>query len=275
MFDRQNSEPIDIALLGIPASRTSLSQSMAHLTPDAIRKALQRYSTAHHHPSVNIQGLSLKDFGNIASTDDDEVGSISELRTIMAKSKLSVVLGGDNSITFAGVQASNASSLITLDAHYDLRDGKSNGSPVRRLIESGLPGTNIVQIGIADFSNSPAYSQRAKELGITVVPRSVLRTSSPSEVWNQALKHVNGDIFVDIDMDICDRSVVPACPASAPGGISADELRQFAYLAGSTDRVVGIDITEIDSSRDTDDERTVRLAALAILEIAAGYSLRE
>ena len=76
-------------------------------------------------------------------------------------------------------------------------------------------------------------------------------------------------------MDVCDRSVVPACPAAAPGGISADELRQFAFMVGSSRQVIGADITEIDAAKDSDDERTVRLAALVVLELIAGFSTRE
>jgi formiminoglutamase len=81
-------------------------------------------------------------------------------------------------------------------------------------------------------------------------------------------------IHVDIDVDVCDRSVVPACPAAAPGGISADELRQFALLAGKTKKVTSLDITEIDATIDSEDQRTVRLAALLILEAATGLALR-
>ena len=58
-------------------------------------------------------------------------------------------------------------------------------------------------------------------------------------------------------------------------GISADEIRQFAFLAGSSPSVIGADITEIDSTKDSSDERTVRLAALVVLELIAGYSTRE
>jgi arginase family enzyme len=76
-------------------------------------------------------------------------------------------------------------------------------------------------------------------------------------------------------MDVCDRSVVPACPAAAPGGISADEIRQFAYLAGSSESVKSIDITEIDATKDSEDGRTVRLAALVVLESLAGLSIRD
>jgi arginase family enzyme len=167
-----------------------------------------------------------------------------------------------------------ATGLITFDAHYDLRDGVSNGSPVRRLIEAGLSGRKVVQIGIADFSNSPEYAARAKEYGITVIPRGELRGANLSEIWKRAASVAGDRIHVDFDMDICDRSVVPACPAAAPGGISADEIRQFAFLAGSTPSVHSIDITEIDATQDSDDGRTVRLAALVILEAIAGLSTR-
>jgi arginase family enzyme len=75
-------------------------------------------------------------------------------------------------------------------------------------------------------------------------------------------------------MDVCDRSVVPACPAAAPGGISADELRQFAYLAGFSSMVKSLDITEVDATADAADGRTVRLSALVLLEAAAGLASR-
>ena len=68
--------------------------------------------------------------------------------------------------------------------------------------------------------------------------------------------------------------MAPACPASVPGGISADELRQAANLVAQDSRVRAIDITEIDAAIDSDDQRTVRLAALLVLEAAAGLASR-
>ena len=274
LFSRQSENQADVAVVGVPASQTSLSPTSAHQTPNAIRQALQRYSIAHSDPRVNLEKVSLHDAGDVTSPDSDEVAAISELKSIAAKSSLVIALGGDNSITYCGVQAMQATGLITLDAHYDLRDGVSNGSPVRRLIEAGLSGKKVVQIGIADFSNSTEYAKRAKDFGITVIPRSELRSKSIEDIWAIALSVAGDKVFVDFDMDVCDRSVVPACPAAAPGGISADELRQFAFLAGSSPSVIGADITEIDASKDSADERTVRLAALVVLEMAAGFSTR-
>lgn len=274
LFSEQSENQSDVTLVGVPASRTSLSPSSAHETPNAIRQALLRYSTAHSDSQVNLEKVSLRDAGDVTSPDGDEAGAIAQLKSIAAKSSLLIALGGDNSITYSGVQATQSTGLITLDAHYDLRDGVSNGSPVRRLIEAGLSGKKVVQIGIADFSNSPEYAKRAKDLGITVIPRSELRSKSVKEIWALALSVAGDKVFVDFDMDVCDRSVVPACPAAAPGGISADELRQFAFLAGSSPSVIGADITEIDATKDSADERTVRLAALVVLELAAGFSTR-
>ncbi len=274
LFSQQSENQADVTVVGVPASQTSLSPTSAHQTPNAIRQALQRYSTAHSDPRVNLEKVSLQDAGDITSPDSDEVAAISELKSIAAKSSLVIALGGDNSITYCGVQAMQATGLITLDAHYDLRDGVSNGSPVRRLIEAGLSGKKVVQIGIADFSNSTEYAKRAKDFGITVIPRSELRSKSIEDIWAIALSVAGDKVFVDFDMDVCDRSVVPACPAAAPGGISADELRQFAFLAGSSPSVIGADITEIDATKDSADERTVRLAALVVLEMAAGFSTR-
>jgi arginase family enzyme len=223
---------------------------------------------------VNIRKVSIADAGNIVSPDLDEAAAISLIRNAQAKSKLLIALGGDNSITysvFAGVQAEG---LITLDAHHDVRDGINNGSPVRRIIESGLSGKKVVQIGIADFSNSPEYVARAQDFGIHVIPRASLRNRPLSDVWQEALDIAGSRIHVDFDMDVCDRSVVPACPAAAPGGISADEIRQFAFLAGQSRAVVSMDITEIDSTVDSSDARTIRLAALVTLEAIAGLSTR-
>ena len=274
LFSAKADASCDVMLVGVPASRTSLSPTSAHETPKAIRQALLRYSTAHSDPRANLEKLSLQDAGDVTSPDDDEIQAIAQLKSVAAKSSFLIALGGDNSITYTGVKATDATGLITLDAHYDLRDGVSNGSPVRRLIEAGLSGKEVVQIGIADFSNSTEYAKRAKDYGITVIPRNQLRSKSVEEIWATALSIAGDKVFVDFDMDVCDRSVVPACPAAAPGGISADELRQFAFLAGASRSVIGADITEIDSAQDSQDIRTVRLAALAILEMIAGFSTR-
>ena len=273
---------IDVALYGVCASQTSISPTGAHTTPDAIRQALLRYSTYNWSHDIDLGELVARDFGNSEHPDSPEGEEVTKHLAKQAAnaSQLAIALGGDNSVTFASMAGGHdlaKAGLITLDAHHDLRDGVSNGSPVRRLVEAGLRGNKIVQIGINDFSNSPEYARLAKDLGILVITRSQLRTLTPTEAWQKAIDFL-GDvesIHVDFDVDVCDRSVVPACPAAAPGGISADELRQFALLAGKTKNVTSLDVTEIDATADTPDQRTIRLAALLILEASTGLALRD
>lgn len=269
-----------IGLIDVPASKTSISETNAHLTPAAVREALLRYSTYSYSTGQDLSTLSIQDLGAIEDPDQNEDLTTQAIKA--ATKDLIIALGGDNSITYAvglGVFGADLATagLITLDAHHDLRDGISNGSPVRRLIEAGLDPKRIVQIGINDFSNSAQYAQLASDLGITVISREMVAEIGIKEACNIALNVAGsaaGPIHVDLDVDVCDRSVVPACPAAAPGGLSAFELRQATRILASHELVRGIDITEIDASKDSADQRTVRLAALLVLETVAGFQSR-
>jgi formiminoglutamase len=277
----ENAARCDVGLLGVPTWRTSITPTGAHATPAAVREALLRYSTYSASRCGDVSELSAVDFGDVEEPDGtDGEARVAEAVARASGARLLIAVGGDNSLTYSvmkGLWPADGElqgvGLITVDAHHDLRDGVSNGSPVRRLIEAGLPGANVVQIGIADFSNSSAYAARAHELLVHVVPRSELHRSSLPDVASHALAIAGAGgrpVFVDFDMDVCDRAAVPGCPSAAPGGISADELRQLAFLLARSPLVRGIDIAEVDATVDAQDERTVRLAALVMLEAATG-----
>jgi formiminoglutamase len=280
---KPNLKQADIALLGFPVHKSSITPNSCHLAPKAIRSALARYSTYSASNDADLRKLKITDLGDVTGADSSNGKKViaKKVSGLLDRYGLLIALGGDNSITYtitSGLFGDLSKvGLVTLDAHHDLRDGNSNGSPVWRLIQAGLPGKNIVQIGISDFANSKEYSDRAKEAGIFVITRAQLRNKSIQDAMKQAFAHLGRNvdhIYVDLDVDVCDRSVAPACPAATPGGISADELRQAAFLAGANYKVRAVDITEIDPKRDSKDERTVRLAALLVLEIAAGYKTR-
>jgi formiminoglutamase len=273
----------DFALIGIPAHKSSLSPTSANLTPGAIREALARFSTFAGSTKTDLTKLVMVDLGDVADPDftDGEARVAAAVENLLASHKLVMALGGDNSITYSVARGlwkdlSNV-GVITFDAHHDLRDGQSNGSPIWRLIQAGLPGKNTVQIGISDFANSAAYSKRAEDNGVKVIDRAMMRSQSIEKIVTDALAiaGANGrEIYVDVDVDVCDRSVAPACPASVPGGITADELRNAVRLVAKDHRVRAIDITEIDAALDTPDQRTIRLAALLVLEAATGVASR-
>ncbi|MFV0373594.1 arginase family protein [Microbacterium sp.] len=271
---------VDAVLLGLPAHRTSLSPTGANATPTAVRAALRRYSPTvlgAEGPIDLNEVLRIADAGDVADPDGPAGEARVRERVRALTARLVIALGGDNSITYATAQGAAATGLITLDAHLDLRDGESNGSPVRRLVADGLDPRRIVQIGIADFANSAIYARRAADLGIRVIGLDEVRRRGIADVAAEALQVAGvdaGGIHLDIDVDVCDRSVAPGCPASVPGGLAAWELRDLVrHLAGDA-RVRSADIVEVDATADTPDGRTVRLAALCVLELLAGLAAR-
>ena len=271
---------VDAAILGVPAWRTSLSPTGAHATPTAVREALRRFSpTLLGASPVDLNDvLAIVDAGDVVEPDgpEGEASVRSRVGQLRTRAEFVIALGGDNSATFAVAQGMDAAGLITLDAHFDLRDGISNGSPVRRLVEGGLDPRRIVQVGIADFANSAAYARRAVELGITVITLDDVRRRGVPEVMAGALAVAGagpGAVHLDIDVDVCDRAVAPGCPASVPGGLAAWELRALVRTAASDPRVRSADIVEVDATADAPDGRTVRLAALCVLELLAGRAV--
>jgi hypothetical protein len=160
----------------------------------------------------------------------------------------------------------------------------NTGTPVRRNLGSpleraeamkvfGLDPSRIVQIGIAEFANSVDYLEQVQAWGVTVITRDEVESRGVDAVVAQALAiagAAGGPIHVDLDIDACDRSVAPACPASIPGGFSALEMRRFARGFARSDAVRSIDLAEVDVAQDSADGRTVRLTALCVLEALAG-----
>ena len=280
--------PVDVAVIGVPAFATSLSKTGAHATPQAVRRALARLSTWCASRRVDLadpdDGVAPLDLGDVEDPDLEE----GEWRTstfaasAAQQGRLVLAIGGDNSITcptMLGVVGEDLgrAGLVTLDAHHDIREGRSNGSPVRRLIEAGVDAERIVQVGIADWANSKSYADEAHARGVHVIPMSAVADGGIATAVRQAIDvagAADGPVYVDLDLDVCDRSVAPGCPASLPGGLSARELLTAAYQAGRDVRVRAIDVTEVDATADAADERTIRLAAMALLEACAGLAHR-
>lgn len=282
-----DGEHADAVLLGVPTWRTSLSPTGAHATPAAVREALQRYSaTLIGPPVIDLnEALRIADAGDIAEPDGEDgiAETVARVAELADATRLVIALGGDNSLTYPVARGAGATGLITIDAHFDLRDGVSNGSPVRRLVEDApeaerIDPTRIVQIGIADFANSAAYARRAAEWGIRVITLDELRRRGIAEVAAEALEIAGAGaesrIHLDIDVDAADRSVAPGCPASVPGGLAAWELRALVRALAADERLVSADLAEVDATVDAADGRTVRLAALCVLELLAAVAGR-
>ena len=273
-----------LQLIGAPVRLGSISGGRFDLTPPAARAALDRFST--FDGEVDVRAVRVRDAGDLAVAEktpeearDEIAGAIGGS---LAHSDAVLLLGGDNSITRPGVRGMGPDleriGLVTLDAHHDLRDtgdGLSNGNPVRALLEDGLPGRNIVQIGIQPFANSQAYARVAADAGIAVMTASDVREVGIAEAMGEALRRLAelDAIYVDLDVDVLDRAFAPACPGSRPGGLAPSDLQRAARMCGEEPKVRALDIVEVDPERDVA-EATVMTVASLVLSFAAGLVRR-
>jgi formiminoglutamase len=170
--------------------------------------------------------------------------------------------------------------LLTLDAHHDCRpvtSGSANGTPVRELIDGGLAGTRVAQIGIHPLGNAREHAEWAVAQGIHVHPAGEVRATGMATVVAAALDELRGAgadaVYADLDLDVVDRAFAPACPASLPGGLLPDDLLTAARLLGRHPAVAAVDLCEVDADADVAGA-TVRLMAATFTAFCAGVALR-
>jgi formiminoglutamase len=282
----------DIVVLGAPISKASISPVQSWTTPPAFREALARFPTWDAAHGIDIAQLGARNLGDVIG-DRDDVDARAAHDRIRAASKeaaltgaVVVIVGGDNSLTrpaMQGVMAAQpdvAWGLLTLDAHHDCRpatDGSRNGTPVRELIEAGLPGDRVAQVGIHPFGNAREHADWAHAQGVHVFPLDAVRADGVAGVVSSAVSVLRGRgverIYVDFDIDVVDRAFAPACPASLPGGMAPDHLLHAAFLLGAAQEVCAADLCEVDANADVNG-MTVRLAAATFVSFCSGVASR-
>jgi formiminoglutamase len=274
-----------LQILGAPLREGSLSGGRFDLAPGAIRAALDGFST--FDGEITLDAVAVRDGGNLPVADRSPEDALDEIAGAVGgslpHSRAVVLLGGDNSVTRPAVRGLGPGldrvGLVTIDAHHDLRDtdgGLNNGNPVRALLEDGLPGPNVVQLGIQPFANSEAYAAVARDAGITARTADEVRERGLGPLLRAALDELAGRVdavHVDLDLDVLDRAFAPACPGSRPGGLRPSDVLEASRVAGEHPAVRGLDIVEVDPERDVAGI-TVSTAAACLLRFASGLARR-
>ncbi len=263
----------ELHVLGVPMNR-SVTPGSCHLAPKAIREALFRFGTYSFSEDSDLRQIKVTDHG-----ESKEPESLEDV----CKQGRTVFLGGDNGVTRPAVKALAKSQnlelgeigVITLDAHLDLRhlnDGPMNGNPIRGLIDDGLPGANIVQIGLQSFANSPEYARFGKESGIRMITAEQCFGPDFDEFFRFEMNRISSKVkavYFDLDIDVMDRAFAPGCPGSRPGGLTPVMVRQAARIAGANKKVLAMDIVELDPELDIN-SCTAMACAASLLEFASG-----
>ena len=285
-LDHTDPHPV-LVLLGLPTSIASISPSDAWETPAALRRVLSRFASFDGETGVDLAELPAADAGDLTLAHLSVYEVIDTIRDAVAQLPTDPVhafVGGDNLITYPIVEALphaplERTGLLTLDAHHDVRvtdPEPTNGSPVRALVEAGLPGDHVIQIGVHSFANSAPYRQWCVEHGIRMATMSMVDEHGIGHVVDQALDTLSAScdaIHVNVDLDVLDRAYAPGCPGSRPGGMTPRQLAAAVRRCGMHPKVVSADFVEVDATRDLA-ETTVMNLATAFLAFASGIARR-
>ncbi|MEA3054554.1 MAG: formiminoglutamase [Sphingomonadales bacterium] len=274
-----------VAILGAPMEAGSVTPGRCDLAPDTVRKSLRRFSNYDVERGSELF-FALRDLGDVPVQGVTPADGFAPIRDAAAAAvvghRLTMLLGGNNAITRPAAHALGVPlakiGLITLDAHFDMRDtdqGPTNGNPIRCLLEDGLPGGNICQIGLASFANTPKMHSDACAAGIGVYTMADCFERGILGVLNHALaRFVHVDVLmVDFDIDVIDRAQAPGAPGARPGGMPTAMFFAAARRLAADPRVKLVDLTEFDPSLDVSDI-TALTAGRWACEVLAGFAGR-
>ena len=274
-----------VGMVGAPLAAGSVTVGGCDQAPGLLRATLRRIGRYDVETGKELQ-TPIADHGDVPiaglSIEEATPSVIAACKASVERHRLTLLVGGNNAVTRPGVHALGLPldkvGLITLDAHFDMRDtsqGLGNGNPVRALREDGLPGRNIAQIGLAPFANSTDMHRDAVDGGHLVVTIGQVRRDGIVQAVSTALDHLRHceAIMVDCDIDVIDRGQLPGAPGARPGGMAAHDFFAAVRMLAAEPRVRVIDLTEWDPPLDSTDLSAL-VAARWVAECLAGFEAR-
>ena len=278
-----NHPDAPVALIGAGLNERSLTPGRCDLGPKAFRAVLPRFSTYDVETGGELS-TRVHDAGDVALKGVSPADAFAPVRAAVAAQgarALTVLIGGNNAITRPGVHALGLDrvGVLTLDAHFDLRDtdqGLTNGNPIQALLEDGLDGRRISQIGLAPFANTRRAHDKARAARISVRTARDCRERGLAVVVAEELARLSAlcaVIYVDFDIDVIDRSQWPASPGARPGGVSVQDFFDATRVIGAHPKVKAVDLTEYDPSLEIGDLGALT-AGRWFCELLAGFEAR-
>jgi len=170
------------------------------------------------------------------------------VKAVVADGKFPVTLGGEHSITSAPVKAvrekyGDSLSVLQLDAHSDLRDSYENtpfnhASVMRRVYDMA----RITQVGIRNTCRDEIdFIKESGHDGIVWAHEMV-----DDNAWiDRVMKRLTDNVYITIDLDAFDPSIMPAVGTPEPGGMLWYPTMQLLNRVIEEKNVVGFDVVEL------------------------------
>jgi agmatinase len=269
----------DYVVVGAPLDATTTFQPGTRFGPERIRRFARTYDDYDRRTGQFFSSLAVHDAGDVHAWDDvpdylDYLGGT--LADVVDDGATPLTLGGEHTVTAAGVRAVDPDVLVTLDAHLDLRDAY-DGNPwshacvVRRALDGDPAGEGLSMVsGTVDRvvvlgarTGSPEEWDRSEEADVTVVPPEDVADWEPDFGPDES-------VYLSVDIDGADPSVAPGTGTMEPFGLSAREMRD-AVRAVAPHAVAG-DVVEVN---DRDDGQAAALGGKLLKEFVYAHAAGE
>ncbi|MBI2170938.1 MAG: agmatinase [Chloroflexi bacterium] len=165
------------------------------------------------------------------------------VRPIAGAGKLLALLGGDHSVSIgaalAMAEAHPGLSVLYLDAHADFRDAYQgtrwgHASAARRIAEA----CPLTLVGVRSMALEEAQALPAK--GVAVYPAPLTE-----EPWDAIIATLTPRVYLSLDLDVLDPSLMPAVGTPEPGGLGWYQTLRLLRRVGEQRRIVGFDLVEL------------------------------
>ena len=270
------AESAPVTLLGFASDEGVLrngGRQGAAAGPSALRTALG--SLAVHH------GHALADAGTITTQADDLDGAHDALsdkvEELVRSATLPIILGGGHETAFGShrglFRARGATSIINLDAHFDLRhaDHATSGTPFTQISQL-TDDFDYTVFGISRPNNTAVLFNDADKLGVNYTLDEELLNLTPAECGALATQATASadKVHLSIDLDVLPASTAPGVSAPASLGVAYERIRALAVAIAATGKLALVDVVELNPAFDIDN-RTAKAAARLIDDIVNAH----
>ncbi|WP_348607715.1 arginase family protein [Halobaculum rarum] len=277
-------------LTGAPLDATTTFQPGTRFGPDRVRKFASTYDDYDRRTDSFFSDLRVHDAGDVPAWDalDAYLDHLSaELRAAVIDDAVPLLLGGEHTVTWAGVRATDPDVLVTVDAHLDLRDAY-DGNPlnhacvVRRCLDGhpddGADGADSADAGDTDDTDDSPTVDEVVVLGARTGSREEWERADAPDVtavapedvaeWTRAFDGFGGrDAYLSVDIDGADPGFAPGTGTMEPFGLSPREMRDAVRAVAP--HCVAVDAVEVN---DRDDGQAAALAGKLLREAVYSHA---
>ncbi|QLH79119.1 agmatinase [Halosimplex rubrum] len=240
------------ALVGAPLDASTSFEPGARFGPDRVRRYAEAFDDYDHRTDRHFSELSVYDHGDIGPTADTEEyltylrGTCGDLRE---EGAVPLLVGGEHTVTVAGVRAADPDVFVCLDAHLDLRESYAGDPLSHATVTRHALDVADRAVVLGARTGSEAEWERASEADVTVV--------DPADVadWEPDFD-ADESAYLSVDIDGFDPAYAPGTGTKEPFGIEPREGRRVVREVAP--HAAGFDVVEVN---DRDDGQAAVLAA--------------